>query len=117
MSIIKQFRRFVLIFSIYIMKRFRLNFFNLGLLLLASIGISMYLNKSIKEGMSLREEQKKACKGMRGRKKRKCKKKVKARREEEQRRKNQKKVVKKEEKNDCGPAVASIKKKFCDLKL
>lgn len=117
MSINKQFRRFVLIFSIYIMKRFRLNFFNLGLLLLASIGISMYLNKSIKEGMSERGYINNKCKGLRGRKKRNCKKKAKREYQEEQRRKNQKKVVKKEEKNDCGPAVASIKKKFCDLKL
>lgn len=101
------------------MKRFRLNFFNLGLLLLASIGISMYLNKSIKEGMTLRQKQRKMCKGKRGKAKRTCKTNVKTCGEAdcEEKKKKKKKVVKKEEKNDCGPAVASIKKKFCDLKL
>jgi hypothetical protein len=110
------------------MKRFRLNFFNLGLLLLASIGISMYLNKSIKEALApmgkkaLRAKARQDCKrrGKRGRAASTCRAEfIKTHREEEQTAAEaaRKKVVKKEEKNDCGPAVASIKKKFCDLKL
>jgi len=106
------------------MKRFRLNFFNLGLLLLASIGISMYLNKSIKEALTPMSDKALAkllkrteCKGKRGRRGRKCVRDAISLIRKKEKEAARKKVVKKKKKNNCGPAVASIKKKFCDLKL